>query len=84
MDSSFFDGILDKLEHMANAILELQKQPTRTRHNYKATTAPTVNDDIGDGYSVGSFWADISSLPADIYICRDNTSGAAVWYQVTP
>ena len=42
-----------------------------------ATTAPTVNDDAGDGYSVNSFWCDVT---ADIaYICLDSSVGAAVW-----
>ena len=42
-----------------------------------ATTAPTVNDDSGDGYIPGSMWTDTTN---DLtYFCQDNTLGAAVW-----
>lgn len=43
------------------------------------TTAPTVNDDAGDGYSVGSVWTDTTNDKS--YICSDSTVGAAVWQQ---
>lgn len=46
-----------------------------------ATSAPTVNDDVDLGYSVGSKWVDVSADKA--YICLDNTDGAAVWTEVT-
>jgi hypothetical protein len=42
-----------------------------------ATTAPTVNDDSGDGYSVGSLWIDVTNDHA--YVCVDATATAAVW-----
>jgi hypothetical protein len=41
------------------------------------TTAPTVNDDSGDGYSVGSRWIDTTN--DRVYTCTDATGGAAVW-----
>ncbi len=46
-------------------------------NKYDATAAPTVNDDSGDGYAVGSVWIDITGDAA--YICVDATGGAAVW-----
>lgn len=48
-------------------------------HKNDATGAPTVNDDAGDGYSVGSRWIDTSADKA--YECVDSTVGAAVWQQ---
>lgn len=45
-----------------------------------ATSAPTVNDDSGDGYSVNSHWIDVSN--DEVYICVDASVGAAVWKQV--
>lgn len=42
-----------------------------------ATTAPTVNEDSGDGYIVGSQWVDVTNDRT--YFCQDNTLGAAVW-----
>lgn len=44
-----------------------------------ATTAPTVNDDSGDGYSVGSQWIDTTNDKA--YVCVDASAGAAVWVE---
>ncbi|GAJ16045.1 unnamed protein product, partial [marine sediment metagenome] len=46
-----------------------------------ATSAPTVNDDVNEGYSVGSQWIDVNSLRA--YLCFDNEEGAAVWKEIT-
>ena len=42
-----------------------------------ATVEPTVNDDSGEGYSVGSIWIDVTA--DNSYICVDSTEGAAVW-----
>ena len=49
--------------------------------NYSATTAPTVGDDSGDGYSVGSVWVNVTTDTG--YLCVDATLGAAVWKQTT-
>lgn len=48
-------------------------------HNFAATVAPTATDDTPD-YQVGSIWIDVTNDNA--YICVDNTSTAAVWYQI--
>jgi len=53
---------------------------TTTLDNFSASTAPTANDDTGDGYAVGSQWYDTTN--AQVYICVDASSGAAVWRQV--
>lgn len=45
-----------------------------------ATVAPTVNEDSGDGYEVGSWWYDVTADQA--YTCLDATVGAAVWRRV--
>lgn len=46
-------------------------------NNDAAAAAPTVNDDSGDGYAVGSRWLDTTN---DVeYVCLDATVGAAVW-----
>lgn len=51
------------------------------KNNNTATTAPTVNDDSGVGYTVGSRWHDITADEA--YTCLDATVGAAVWLNTT-
>lgn len=46
-------------------------------HKLDATAAPTVNDDSGDGYTVGSQWCDTTN--DTVWECTDNTLGAALW-----
>jgi len=46
-----------------------------------ATAAPTVNDDSGAGYAVGSRWVDVTNDKE--YVCLDASSGAAVWTETT-
>ena len=41
---------------------------------------PSVFDDSGQGFSVGSLWTDLST--GAVYYCKDNTPGAAVWGMV--
>ncbi len=45
------------------------------------TTAPTVNDDSGDGYAVGDRWVDETHDKE--YVVLDVTVGAAVWTETT-
>jgi hypothetical protein len=47
------------------------------KHNFSAGAAPTVNDGVGAGYAVGSFWFDLAGDA--VYACVDATLGAAVW-----
>jgi len=51
--------------------------PAGPLNKLDATTAPTVNEDSGDGYAVGSIWCDVTADKG--YICLDATVGAAVW-----
>lgn len=44
-----------------------------------ASAAPTVNADIDQGYIPGSIWLRTGVTPSQVYICVDNTNGAAVW-----
>jgi len=56
------------------------QNPTSVPCNYTATIAPTIDEDSGDGYLVGSHWYDVSA--DKIYICIDNSSGAAIWRRI--
>ena len=51
------------------------------KNNPNATTDPTFTDDVSAGYSVGSYWINISSKT--IFICSDNTTVAAVWSSIS-
>lgn len=55
---------------------------TALLNNWTAVTDPTVNDDSGDGYSVGSLW--FNTLTNSFFVCEDNTAGAALWEQINP
>jgi len=50
---------------------------TAIKSNLSAEVAPTVNDDSGDGYSVGSIWVDV--VGGLVYTCVGAAVGAAVW-----
>jgi hypothetical protein len=68
--------------HMADDVQITNAGQTEPPHGLakckiNATTAPTVNDDSADGYSVNSVWIDTTNDKA--YICLDATVGAAVW-----
>jgi len=53
----------------------------RAKSNLSATAAPTVNDDVDDGYTVGSQWIDVTH--DEDYVCLDASAGAAVWGNTT-
>ena len=42
-----------------------------------ATSDPTANDDVNDGYEVGQVW--VNTTTDAFFICVDNASTAAVW-----
>ncbi len=72
-----------RLKYGQTAILETDMEALHIlahsypKHNYTATTTPTVNDDELDGYGVDSRWFDqINQIP---YTCIDASAGAAVW-----
>jgi hypothetical protein len=48
-----------------------------TRKDNTSTSNPTVNDDTGDGYTVGSHW--YNTTADSVFICVDASSGAAIW-----
>lgn len=50
--------------------------------NLEAVTNPTINDDVEDGYFSGSRW--VNTDTNNIYICIDNSIGAAVWSNMNP
>jgi hypothetical protein len=53
---------------------------TFSRRSPKVNDPPTAETDYNLGYTVGSI---VLTLADEIYICTDNTIGAAVWRQLT-
>lgn len=47
---------------------------------YDATVDPTATDDADAGYLIGSHW--FNDTTKGMFVCTDNTTGAAVWEQV--
>lgn len=66
-------GTLVQTSNGANVSTRLDK--------LNGTAAPTVNDDSGDGYSIGSRWYDLTNDKE--YVLLDSTVGAAVWVETT-
>jgi len=48
---------------------------------FDATSAPTVDNDVDEEYTVGSRWLDVTADKS--YVCLNNTNGAAVWIETT-
>jgi len=48
---------------------------------HKAIINPIVTNDSNSGFAVGSKW--INTLSDELYICLDNTLGAAIWAQIS-
>lgn len=53
----------------------------KRKNNDGAAAAPTVNDDSGDGYAIGSRWLDTTNDKE--YVALDVTAAAAVWVETT-
>ena len=53
----------------------------KRKNNDGTTVAPTVNEDSGDGYAIGSRWLDTTADKE--YVALDVTVGAAVWVETT-
>lgn len=49
--------------------------------NVTSALSPTVGDDSGDGYTIGSIWIDTTA--DKVYLATDVTLGAAVWKDLT-
>ena len=47
------------------------------KNNFAGVVDPTVNDDSGDGYAIGSVW--INTVTDKQFICFDATAAAAIW-----
>ena len=68
----------DPTDSPTDAILTSSSGPGYQPQSHRsASVDPTVNDDSGDGYAVGSYWVNTST--DNIFICLDATEGAAVW-----
>lgn len=74
-DNVIFDGDFSAAE----GLMRKASSGTYTiiKTNLTATTAPGVGDDSSAGYSVGSYWIDVTG--DRFYICVDASVGAAVW-----
>ena len=46
-----------------------------------SASAPTVNDDANDGFTIGSRWVDTTTK--QMWVCVDATVGGAVWQNIT-
>ena len=45
-----------------------------------AASDPGVNDDILDGWAIGSVW--INTTEDTVWVCVDNVAGAASWIRI--
>lgn len=76
-----FDGTDDIIVGYINTSTNTYTPAGLILDKVDATTAPTINDDDADGYSVGSKWVDVTNDRG--YLCVDASTGAAVWKEIT-
>lgn len=70
------------IPYAATELVTVSTDPNQgIKNNYEAVLAPTVNDDEGDDYSIGSMWIDTATN--NVYTCTDPTETAAVWKKVS-
>jgi len=74
-------GDIETASIIKRAFEQIDTETNIATANYSATSAPTANDDSGDGYSIGSWWVNVTSDEA--YLCVDATVGAAVWTKIS-
>lgn len=74
-------GDIETASIIKRAFEQIDTETNIALANFGATAAPTVNDDTGDGYTIGSWWVNTSTDEA--YLCVDATAGAAVWTKIS-
>ncbi len=74
-------GDIETASIIKRAFEQIDTETNIATANYSATAAPTVNDDSADGYSIGSWWVNVTTDEA--YLCVDATAGAAVWTKIS-
>lgn len=47
-----------------------------------AIVDPTISQDISQGYKPSSIWVNVNASPQKVFICSDNSLGAAVWIEL--
>lgn len=47
-----------------------------------AIVDPTISQDISQGYKPSSIWVNVNASPHKVFICSDNSLGAAVWIEI--
>ncbi len=53
------------------------------KHNFEATTDPTVTNDNTEGYGVRSVWVNAAAFPPRVWAAVDVSIGAAEWIRQT-
>ena len=80
INASTADRNIIRGNQYTNVTVRLADSGTGTLYGvsqHQSTSAPTANDDINDGYGIGTLWMNTSTDTS--YIAADVTAGAAVW-----
>jgi|GEM_PF-3343587 len=63
-----------------NHIVDAGTNTKLETEHHNATANPTVNDDIADGYDVGTLWVNTSTN--NTFVLTNSTAGSAVWSKI--
>lgn len=81
--SSTSSGNIIEGNQFASVNTRISDSGTNTKlesNHHRSTSAPTVNDDVADGFEIGTIWIDTTN--DNSYISVDHTAGAAIWKQM--
>lgn len=67
----------NQFENVTTKIINSGTNTKLETNNYRATSNPTVSDDITKGFDVGTIWINTSSNA--VYVSTNSSTGAAVW-----
>lgn len=74
-------GLESDLSAYAGVPLIDSGSTSEIKYNLTATADPTTDDDVGDGYTVGSRWVNVTDDKE--FVCLDATAAAAVWSETS-
>lgn len=80
LESSTQDGNVVQGNRFINTAAQINDQATATRltvQHHRSIADPTINDDINDGYEIGTLWINTTSDTS--FVLVDSSAGAAVW-----
>ena len=73
-------GVVDTIAADGDVRVDIEEPVTAFRNNVAGAAAPAVGNDDSEFYGLGSLWFDATNFK--LYVCKDASTGAAVWVEL--